>query len=98
MYDIVNNRGHYEIYYNDELISTADTYGEAEEEIKLHKKERNDWNVNNRREKGITIRAKSDSINIQCWIRFNIMWVIYRRIKGGDLNVVLLWYSIRRRS
>lgn len=30
MYDIVNNRGHYEIYYNDELISTADTYSEAE--------------------------------------------------------------------
>lgn len=42
MYDIISNRGHYEVYYNDELISTADTYSEAEEEIELHKQERND--------------------------------------------------------
>ena len=42
MYDIVNNRGHYDIYYNDELIATSDTYSEAEQEIEIHKQERND--------------------------------------------------------
>ena len=41
-YEIINNRGHYEIYFNGEFIGSEDTYSEAEETIKKSKGEKNE--------------------------------------------------------
>lgn len=36
-YEIINNRGHYEIYFNGKFIGSEDTYSEAEDAIEEHK-------------------------------------------------------------
>ena len=36
-YEIINNRGHYEVYLDGEFIGSEDTYSEAEDAIEEHK-------------------------------------------------------------
>lgn len=40
-YEIINNRGRYEVYYDEILIFVAESYHEAEDEIEEHKSSKN---------------------------------------------------------
>lgn len=40
-YEIIANRGHYEVYLGQKFICSADTYGEAESEIESERSKAN---------------------------------------------------------
>ena len=40
-YEIINNRGRYEVYYDEILICVAESYHKAEDEIEEHKSSKN---------------------------------------------------------